>query len=57
MDDVRDCVSDDSLSATSVSKTPVPEYESPRIVDFGLVFEITKGSSHGSSDANGQGFH
>lgn len=31
------------------------EYESPAVFDLGTVFEVTKGSTSGSADANGQG--
>lgn len=31
------------------------DYEAPAILDLGSVFEVTRGSSLGGSDLNGQG--
>ncbi len=49
---------DDSIREESpVCGDSPTEYESPLVFDLGPVFEVTRGSSSGGSDSNGQGLY
>jgi hypothetical protein len=49
---------DDSIREESPFSGDSPiEYESPLVHDLGSVFEVTRGSSSGGSDSNGQGLY
>lgn len=49
MDDcIREVIPSDDSSA---------EYESPIVLDLGSVFDVTRGSSFGGNDSNGQGLY
>jgi hypothetical protein len=47
-------VSYDAVDPIGTTST-ADDYEPPTVFDLGDVFEVTKGSSDGSADANAQG--
>ncbi len=48
---------DDSIREITPSGDSSTDYEVPQVLDLGSVFEVTRGSSSGGSDSNGQGLY
>jgi hypothetical protein len=48
-------VNDDEFDQNNTPPALDDEYETPAVFDFGSAFTVTRGSSSGSADSNGQG--
>jgi hypothetical protein len=48
-------VNDDEFEQNNTPPAPDDEYEKPAVFDFGYAFTVTRGSSGGTADSNGQG--
>ncbi len=48
---------DESTQEVFPSGNAPGDYEAPLIYDLGSVFEVTRGSSSGGGDSNGQGMY